>query len=245
MKLHNGFKPPIKNLLSIVITHYATNENRSYWFVLSMESLLRTTKKHPCQIILVDNGGPHHTNDHINRLVYGGFVQVYVKNHQNLSYGMGRNQGISLAVGEYICIADDDIEYKNHWLEACMKPLLKYPDKKWYSTPIDYPSNKYQMGDFDIDGETYKINDRAGSNCFIIARDKLDDMGEFPSHRISGPLWTDKAVRAGYKAIVTPQNMVKDLGLRKGVNFKKPFAVSTTLTDGTEIYFNEDEYVRS
>lgn len=231
---------------SIVITTFIPNQLRLKMFYSSMESLLETTKNLPVEIILVDNGGWNDLSSELLSLVETGKIQCYVRNANNMHFGFSRNQGLAMAKGEYIVIADNDIFYEPGWLEACTKVLEAYPDNKIYATPVQYPTStlvgKYDQGVLKVGGEEYRLNMRAGSNCFVIRKKDLEVIGGFLAHRIAGTKWTDRAVKLGYLAAVTPQNMVKDLGLRQGYNLSEVIPIKRTLRNKEERVFNQDEY---
>jgi len=220
-------------------------------FRTSIDSLLQTTQGLPVEIIVVDNGGDFEITQWLDAIVHNGDIQCVIKNANNMHFGFGRNQGIAMAHGSYLCIADNDIFYKAGWLEACLDVLEEYPLRKFWATPLDYPTElngkrtvRYDAGEVTVGVEEYKLSQRAGSNCFVIRRDLFEEVGPFENHRIAGSVWNDHAVRKGFVGAVTPEQMVYDLGLRKGYNHKMPLPVKRTLRNGEQIYFNEDEYVR-
>ena len=239
------------NHVSIIITNHYQDEVRSQSMRTSLESLYKSVENLPVEIIVVDNYDRKYDalaakdSKWLFEQCWAGHIHSYIMNSENLHFGLARNQGIYTASGKYICIADNDIYYEKGWLEACLKALDTYPHEKIYATPIDYPTGtldkKYRVGTL---GE-YKLSMRAGSNCFVIRSEDLLKIGVFKPHRIAGTKWTDRAVELGYLAAVTPQNMVKDLGLRRGYNLSQAIPIKRTLTNGSEIIFNEDEYARS
>lgn len=231
---------------SIIVTHFSSNNERKLLVRRSLETLVDNTS-FPFELIVVDNGGNSTNNsDFFLNLVDKGYISTYVKNANNMHFGYARNQGYAMSHGEYICIADDDIEYQVGWLEECIKILDAYPDKKIYATPFDYPMDglreKYNQGELELDGKRYVLNMRAGSNCFVVRREDYDEIGGFECHRIAGSHWTNKAVRLGYLACVLPGNYAKDLGLRKGYNLKQSIPIRKTLSNRAEIFFNTDEF---
>jgi glycosyltransferase involved in cell wall biosynthesis len=236
-------------MISIIITSHITNDFRSKAMRTSMDSLIATTRNAPCEIIVVDNGGTYEKDStFLNLLCSEGMIHTYIRNSSNLHFGYARNQGIVLANGQYIVIADNDIFYTEGWLEACLKPLQLYPDHKIYSTPLEYPTGmmkeRYDRGKLDVEGVEYNLNMRAGSNCMMLRRFDLDKIGHFAHHRIAGTKWTDRAVGMGYLAAVVPGKKVLDLGLRNGYNLGEAIPIKQTLTNGEVIYYNEDEYKR-
>lgn len=216
-------------------------------FRTSLETLVETTKELPVEIIIIDNGGSAHMSGFIQGLMEGGAaITTYIRNKENMHFGYARNQGLACATGHYVCIADNDINYHIGWLEACHKVLKKYPEKKLWATPIQYPemADRYDVGKLDVDGEDYRLNYRAGSNCWVMRRKDFDEVGPFYAHRVAGSKWNDKATRLGFVAAVTPEDMVDDLGFRLGYNLKQPTAIKKTLANGEEVYFNQDEFIK-
>lgn len=231
---------------SIIITSYISDDLRAKTFRTSLDSLFETTKNFPVEIIIIDNGGSESISTFLRELTKQGLIQTYIYNSGNMHFGFARNQGLAMAHGNYIVIADNDIYYNSGWLEACWKPLEKYPDKKIYSTPIEYPTGfykeRYDQGKLDVDGIEYNLNMRAGSNCFMVRRKDFKKIGNFENHRVAGTKWTDKAVHMGYLAAVAPNKLVHDLGLRVGYNHRLAIPIKRILRNGEEVIFNQDEY---
>jgi len=237
------------NYTSIVIASYVSDDLRAKMFRTSIETLIATTRDLPVEIIIVDNGGSFEITQWLDAITLNGEIQCLIKNANNMHFGFGRNQGIAMAHGEYLCIADNDIYYKEGWLQSCLKVLQEYPLRKLWATPIDYPKGlndrrtiRYDAGELEVGDDVYKLSMRAGSNCFVIRRDQFDEVGRFKNHRIAGSVWNDDACKKGYLGAVTPEPLVLDLGLRVGYNHKQPLPVRRTLRNSEEIYFNEDEY---
>lgn len=226
---------------SIIITHWAQTEERSEIFKKSLNSLIENTK-YPHELIVVDNGGSFEDTEHLLKMTHAGEITVHIRNSSNMSFGYARNQGLQMAQGDYICIADNDIEYREGWLTKCIEALEMHPEGKYYATPLDYPTplevKRYTVGDL---GD-YKLNMRAGSNCFVIRRSDMEKIGKFPIHRVAGTKWTDRAVRMGYLALVLPGEYVYDMGLRRGYNMNHTAGICIKLSNGEGVYFNQDEY---
>lgn len=241
-------KPPTnERYTSIIIASYIPDELRAKMFRTSLDTLLETTEGLPVEIIIVDNGGNVSLSGYIDGLLLGGAVQTVIHNANNMHFGFARNQGLASANGNYIVIADNDILYRDGWLEACWKVLEAYPLRKFWATPIQYPmesmAKRYDQGVIDVDGEEYRLNMRAGSNCWVTRRKDFYEVGIFKNHRVAGSVWTDEAVHKGYCGAVTPENMVADLGFRAGYNHRQPLPVKRTLRNGEEVLLNEDEYI--
>lgn len=231
--------------VSIIITHWGMDEVRSGVLRQSLDSLFATIKI-PCEIIVVDNGGNLNDSKYLLELADKGKINTYIRNAENMSFGYARNQALSVCNGDYICVADNDILYYEGWLEMCIKVLDKYPNEKIYATPVynvahwlpKFWSNKT----LETEDGVFRLNSRAGSNCWVMRREDFKEVGKFLCHRIAGTKWTEDAIGLGYFAAVCPKVMVDDLGFRNGYNYKLPAPVKMTLSDGTEIYFSDDEF---
>lgn len=233
---------------SIIITHWAMNDERSDVMVKSIVSLVQTIK-YPYELIVVDNGGSEEDSQFLIEMTNKGHISTYIKNSNNRHFGYARNQGIAMAQGDYIVIIDNDILHKKDWLTRCIEILERFPDKKLYATPIDYPHNatyggkvRYDIEELDIDGVSHSVNMRAGSNCFVARYEDFMDIGKFPIHRIAGSRWTDNAVNKGYNAVVLPEGYVEDMGLRNGYHLKDSKPVYIEFNNKDRVYFNTDEY---
>ena len=230
---------------SIIVTHFAMSQERSDMMKASITSLIESTT-YPFELIVVDNGGSKDDSRWLSYLSDEKKITTYLKNADNMHFAFARNQAFKLSHGDYICIADNDILYQYGWLNGCVNVLDDYPENRIYTTPMEYPMRslnaRYHKGYLEYYGEKMELNQRAGSNCFVIRREDYVKIGDFPHHRIGGSHWTNKAVRAGYLACVIPDLMVKDAGLRRGYNHKECLPIRKTLSNGHEIHFNEDEF---
>ena len=121
---------------SIIITHWAMNDERSDVMVKSIASLNEVIK-YPYELIVVDNGGSEEDSEFFNSLVNHGRISTYIRNSNNRHFGYARNQGIAVAQGDYIAIIDNDILHKKDWLTDCIKVLEDNPNEKIYATPIN------------------------------------------------------------------------------------------------------------
>lgn len=233
---------------SIIITHWAMNDERSTVMIKSLTSLVQTIK-YPYELIVVDNGGSEEDSQFLTEMTNKGHISTYIKNSNNRHFGYARNQGIAMAQGDYIAIIDNDILHKKDWLTRCVEILEKFPEEKIYATPIDYPQDalydgkvRYRVEEREIDGEKCSLNMRAGSNCFVIRYKDLMDIGKFAIHRIAGTKWTDNAVKKKYNAIVLSKGYVEDMGFRNGYHLKDFKPVYIEFNNKDRVYFNVDEY---
>lgn len=230
---------------SIVFVHWSMNDDRSRTMRRSMNSLLESVKNMPTEIIVIDNGDNMDDTNYLLDLACTKKINTYIRNANNMHFGFARNQGLKICNGDYIAIVDNDIIYNTDWLETCVGVLEDNPDKKIYATPVYNVAHwrpKYWQGEVQSKGRTFKLNMRAGSNCWVMRRKDFEEVGGFIIHRIAGTKWTNNAVRKGYLAAVTPDIMVNDYGFRRGYNLNDCKPVKLDLHNGEEIYFNADEY---
>src|SRR3990167_1404439 len=227
---------------SIVLTHWSDTDARSSFMRKSLESLKMYTTA-PYELIVIDNGERKEDSKFLLDLTDKGDINTYIRNHNNMHFGFARNQGLRICNGDYIVICDNDIIFNPKWLETCLAVLDQNPDKKIYATPIYNVAHwrpKYWQGEVKANGKTYRLNMRAGSNCWVTRREDFELIGDFIIHRVAGTKWTNRAVGLGYLAAVTPDIMVNDFGFRRGYNLNASIPVELDL-HGKKVYFNEDE----
>ena len=230
---------------SIIITHWAGSEERSGLLRRSLTSLFETVKDLPTERIVVDNGGNIEDSKYLLDLVEEGKINTYIRNQNNMHFGFARNQALRICNGDYIAVCDNDIIYETDWLKYCLEVLEANPDRKIYATPVynvAHWRSKYWQGEVQANGHIYKLNMRAGSNCWVTRREDFEEIGGFIIHRIAGSKWTDTAVRKGYLAAVTPSIMVNDNGFRRGYDLNDAKPVKIDLHNGQEVYFNQDNF---
>src|SRR3990172_5706162 len=86
--------------------------------------------------------------------------EIIVFNNKEGSLGWARNTAIKNSIGEYLVICDDDILFKDGWLEECIK-MVEMGDK-FMATPVhQIRIKKWERDRF----MGYRRNDRTGSNC--------------------------------------------------------------------------------
>jgi len=233
-------------IISILITHWGMNEQRSEIMRKSLLSLLPTIKKLPVELIVVDNGENFDDSQFLLAMAHNGEINTYIRNHKNLSFGYARNQALRVCNGDFIAVCDNDIRYYGGWLESCLKVLDAHPDKKIWATPVYNVAHwlpKYWSNEvLEVDEEIYKLNSRAGSNCWVMRRKDFEEVGEFLIHRVAGTKWTEEAIQKGYLGAVTPKLMVDDMSFREGYQINKAIPIKETLSNGEEVYYNQDEF---
>jgi len=235
----------IKDYVSVIFVHYAMNPERSAISKASLKSLQNTIHI-PAEIIVVDNGNSLEDSQFFLKECQEKRIALYIRNADNLHFSYARNQAMSEATGKWVVIVDNDIIYRDHWLELGIKCLTHFSDKKLIYSPINYPyvhkrDPRWRHGQLEVKGRHFNLTERAGSNCMLMKRETFLEMGKFELDRKSGCLYTDKLVNAGYFTITPAINWAFDAGLRKGFNFSGEFSIDRTLSDGTKINFLKNE----
>src|SRR3990167_8479320 len=231
---------------SIIVTHWTDSDFRSNALRKTLTTLFETTKHLPTERIVVDNGGNVEDSKYLLDLTEKGEIDSYIRNHNNMHFGYARNQALRICNGDYICISDNDIIYNPGWLDACLAVLDAYPERKIYATPIYNVAHwrpKYWHPEvLEVSEKIYRMNRRAGSNCWVMRRKDFEEVGDFWVHRVAGTKWTNQAGAKGYWAAVTPDIMVNDFGFRKGYSTNALIPIKINLHNGDEIYLNQDEF---
>lgn len=209
----------------IVMTKYTTDNNKRFpYFLKSIYSLISTVNYLDIQnkIVLIDNGENNISNEKdCLTLFHNNFIDAYVK-VPNLNLGHGRNTGLDIGFHlfkdekiDYVVFTDDDILFKNGWLEECVHLLEKYPDKL-ISTPVHskcHMKPKYMLGE--LDGNM--LNRRAGSNCSCFRLEDYEELGRYQQNAgfnivgVCGRKFTDTINRKGFKMILTKEPMAEDI----------------------------------
>ena len=101
--------------VSVIVSTWSMNEFRSAVMRESIRTLLETAPE--AEIIVCDNGGNLADSIFLLNLCEEKKIACYIRNRNNMSFGYARNQGLDMTTGEYIVIADNDILYKQGWLE--------------------------------------------------------------------------------------------------------------------------------
>ena len=199
-------------MTSIIFVTHASNEARAE---LARKSFVSLKKSIPqgCQVIVVDNGGEYSNADFFIKQD----IAHYIKNGENIHFGLARNIGFKLATEKYTAVVDDDLIYQEGWLEKCVDVLEKTTGK-YFATPIGriktHNRDAFNRGTLNIDGTDYILNTFAGSNCWVMKTDDFRELGEFPKHIFAGTKWCQSYSRKGYVVIVLPEIMVEHIGQR-------------------------------
>src|SRR3990167_4633123 len=149
---------------SIIVTHWAQDEERSETMRKSIVSLLETVPD--AEIIVVDNGANLDDSEFLLLLAHARKIACYARNRKNMHFWFARNQGYALSSGEYLVFADNDILYESGWLEECIG-FLERNFGNYLATPLEPdPMNRRDVR-WGGEKDGWKLNMRAGSDCFV------------------------------------------------------------------------------
>jgi len=190
----------------------------------------------PMEVIVVDNGGNPDDTEYLLEKTRAGFINTLVRNKENMHFAYAWNQGLRLATGDYLCFTCNDIGFRKGWLSATLHGLEAHKGK-YLASPYITPDKNRPRFNKQVLSDGCRINSMAGSNCVVMTRETLRDIGEWPHHRIGGSIWYRVMVSKGYQVIVPPYDMVEHLAFRGGVNYKKSITVEKTLLTGEKIDF--------
>ena len=226
------------------MTHWGMNQDRSDKLRLCLDSVIETTEHLPVEIIIFDNGDNIEDSKYLLELCHEGKVQFYTRSSSNLYFGFGRNSGIDIACGDILVFSDNDIEYRPGWLDKCIKILKTFPDRKIAVTPLktdrQHRQEKYWKEWFEVDGERFPANNKAGSNSWVMRRKDFNEVGRFRNHHIAGSHWTDKFINAGYTMVtMESEPMARDLAFKQGYQIKMKVDIKRKFANGEELRIND------
>lgn len=218
------------------------NDFRSELVRKSLESIINTTRHLAVEIIVVDNGDNLEDSRYFLNLVHNKVINHYIRNSNNMLFGFARNVGVDISGGNYLVFSDNDIEYKNGWLEKSIALLKEFPERKIAITPLradrQHRNEAHWTEWFEMKSQHYELerfpaNMRAGSNSWIMKRKDFDEVGRFRNHRIAGTKWTDNFVRAGYTMITMEHKpLAVDMGFKQGYDLKKEVEIKRVFSNG-------------
>lgn len=203
--------------VSIVYTHWAQNEERSRIMRESFESLLRTTSG--CEIIVCDNGGSYGDSQYFLSLCNKGTIASYTRYRENMHFYYARNDALRRCSRAHIVVSDNDILFTGDWLEECVGWLERTPGQ-YMATPIKADwMNGIRPDRWKGEVNGWLLNQRAGSNIWVMRHSDFKLIGEFDCIAVAGSKWTDRYVRMGYLMGVMPHPKAFDMAFRSGYNF--------------------------
>ncbi len=102
-----------KGLTSIVMLAYDLDSFFADMSMTAFKSISDASGEK--EFIVVDNGSV------VGSGQWKGLPEVYIRNKTNQGYPKAVNQGVALATGEFIAIANNDIKVSPNWLEVALE----------------------------------------------------------------------------------------------------------------------------
>ncbi len=93
---------------------------------LTVEAILKNTKRTPFELVIVDNGSRPDVKNYFEILKNRGVAIQYIRNEENLGPIKAINQGAKIAQYDYICVMHNDLLIlEDDWLEKIVKVFEK------------------------------------------------------------------------------------------------------------------------
>ncbi len=139
--------------VSIVLLVY----NQIDYFKKCVKMVVQNTKDVDHEFIIVNNGSPvKGAKKYLDSLADKGIAKI-IHLPENLGISGGWNVGIRAAVGEYICILNDDTEPEEEWLSSLVDAIESTPNAGVVGSKLLNPDRTIQHAGMDInsDGTNY------------------------------------------------------------------------------------------
>ncbi len=136
--------------VSIVLLVY----NQIDYLKKCVQCVHENTNDVDCEFIIVNNGSPiKGAKAYLDGLVRDGIVDKVIHLPENLGISGGWNTGIRAAVGEYICILNDDTEPEQRWLSSLVEAIESTPNAGVVGSKLLNPDRTIQHAGMDINGD--------------------------------------------------------------------------------------------
>ena len=184
------------DFISIIIPIY----NAEKWIQKTIENIKEQTYTN-YEIILVDDASTDRTREIIDQYQENKIKSIYLE--QNKGPATARNEGLNIAIGQYICFQDADDLWSKNKLEKQLK-FMKQKQCAFSYTAFEYvKKNKHKRVNIPnvLDYQTALKNTRILPNAVMFDREKIDieflKMPNIPSEDIA--TWW-KILKSGYLA---------------------------------------------
>ncbi|MGP8321261.1 MAG: glycosyltransferase, partial [Methanosarcinaceae archaeon] len=251
-------------LVSIIILSH----NQLEYTKKCIESIFRHTKE-SFELIMVDNGSTDGTVEYLETEVGSRKSEVesrrsegrikIIKNKENLGFAAGNNQGIAVAMGDYILLMNNDIVVTPNWLDSMISCAERNP-----RIGIVGPMSNYVSGPQLVKDVTYNITDLDGLDdfaaefsrkytgkakrflrvvgfCMLIKRAVIDRIGGMDNSYGLGNFEDDdfslRATLAGFESWMAEDCFIHHFGSRTFIGAQIDYQES--LTKNWEIFKNK------
>lgn len=172
-----------------------------------LNSLENCTQGISYEVIIVDNNSDEGTLNYLRSIKRTNYQIIY--NKENLGFAKANNQGIKLAVGDYLILLNNDTEVTNNWLDELIAvaeseeqigivgSLLFYPDGRhvqhagiriakngdnlwpYHTHLLEYYTDHYN----EIKTQQFQVVTGA---CMLVKRDTINKVGLLDESFING-----------------------------------------------------------
>jgi len=198
-----------------------------------LNSLENCTQGISYEVIIIDNNSDEGTLNYLRSIKRTNYTTIY--NKENLGFAKANNQGIKIAVGDYLVLLNNDTEVTNNWLDELIAvaeseeqigivgSLLFYPDGRHIqhagvrvainNTNNLCPHHIYQYEHIDDIFEEIKTEQfqAVTGACMLIKSDTINKVGLLDEGFINGYEDVDfcfRANRNGLKVFLAHKSRV-------------------------------------
>src|SRR3990167_5830419 len=101
--------------ISVVLPAWIVNDELYQLTGNTIQSLQNSQGWENCELVIVDNASPIGGDQLLN------ISDTYIRNKENLGYPKAVNQGLKLATGDLIAIANNDIRVSPNWIDVTIR----------------------------------------------------------------------------------------------------------------------------
>ena len=205
---------------SIIMVTWSPTEERMDLLKQTFKYLNDSTDI-PYELIVIDNGPEEQTE-----FLKTQKIDKHIINGCNKGIGFGRNQGLDVAIGDYIAYIDNDLIFSRDWLAEGIEALEKYPDRKLISSTLlsrhQIKGNVRRMdkcyrGNLD----EYMLWNKGSPGGTIYRKKDSDIMGKWDVHPNLGSHRVEITNRKKYLYISLPFPKVMHRGIYSSYNHKQ------------------------
>lgn len=113
--------------LSIILPNYCPDQDVEKYLNNFLNTLERTMKKEDYQFVVIENGSQ---SERLKSL-----ADIYIYKEKPIGYARAVNIGLALADGDYLLIANNDLELPDGWFEKMIEDyqggILSPMDQEW------------------------------------------------------------------------------------------------------------------
>ena len=175
-----------------------------------IESILRNTTD--CELRILDNGSTDETPAYLNALVKHHPNVFAIREERNIGFIKGHNTLVAAALGQYVCVLNNDVEVGPGWDEALIAPLEQDP---WIGATG--PLDEYGCLSIEMVGvrnpEPWKPVEYLSGHCLCVPQWIVRRFGLFDEVHLTWATGEDsdfslRIRQAGYKIRVVPEAKV-------------------------------------